>query len=262
MLPEMDTVSLAEFKRKDPAGEGATGPSFANPLLSQTWIWEEGEYVENAPGVPECEEDECDEWRDLLPDAPRDIELISSIGLGRVRVSDINDVDIFIPQKHIDWSSLDNLRTGNREEVGHTLAKHPNRRNPSPEEISSTLNIAFSLAREAEDIVPVDEVDMDELPVNATYSDHDSGVPISLTVIKTPSETQWRERIRWINDWYRLQQAEDDDSQRPPFKPVTARMNSTGEYKIKQLPEYEKVDGGPPKPEQVDPTGGIGGGEL
>jgi hypothetical protein len=260
LVTDEDTMSLLRFNRADPASPAAAGPSFADPHISTTWTWDGDTYVQDHPGVPECDEDECEEWASLLPDRPLDIELISSVAQGKVKTDRLDDVDTLVPPRDINWAILSNLRTGPQERASHTLAKHRHRGGPRPPDVSATLQTAFRLADEEGNIVPIDEIDMADLPVNADYSDPNRQVPISLTIIENSSDAAWLRRLQWINEWFQIQQDDDDETSKPPFKPVVVRMHENGEYRFKELREYERVDGRTPDPEQVDPTGGIRGG--
>jgi hypothetical protein len=155
--------------------------------------------------------------------------------------------------QHIDWSCLSNLVADSREQTNHLLVRNHHRKGRDPAAISAMLETAFELANAEAGIEPVEEVDLDEFPVNADYSDPDRTVPIMLTVIDTPSDSAWRNRLKKINTWFELRQ--DDQTDRPPFKPVVIRMHHNGVYRFNNLREYERVDSGSPHPERVDATG-------
>lgn len=255
VLPD-DAISLVEFKRRNPVTAGPGGPSFSNPYVDQNWTWNQDTYMENSPGVPECESDVCREWRSSLPDSPRDIELISAIGLGRIDLDEITGSDPFIPDQHIVWSALLNLQSKENEQLGHILASHERRYDPQPEEVATKLTKAFELAEQELNICPAEEFQFDKIPVNATYNDRD--VPICLTIVDDSTDKPEQRRAKWIYNWFELQGFE---LQEGGFKPVIVTTDREDGWVLKTITDHEQVDGSVPDPVRVDATGGLLGGD-
>lgn len=254
-LPD-DAISVIEFKRRNPATAGPGGPSFSNPYIDQTWIWTPEGYTDQCEGVPECKTEDCERWRSSLPDSPRDVELISSIAFGRIDIDEITGSDPFVPEQHVVWSAILNLQCEQDERLGHILASHEHRYDPRPGDSATKLINAFDQAERELDICPLEDFQLDAIPVNATYSNRD--VPICLTVVDDSTESADRRRAKWIYNWFDLHGYELGER---GFRPIIVSADMEDGWVLKTITEHERVDGAIPDPERVDAVGGLPGGD-
>lgn len=250
-----DSISNVGYKRADPGGAGSAGPSFSDIHVSETLIWDGSTFIETQPGIPECENAACKQWRGSLPDEPINVELISSIALGGLMVDEIprNREGSFHPMRDLRWPVLSNLRCDDSERLSHILADHPHRSGPAPVDLCSILNDVFELAELQENLRPMQEYGIDEVPANAEYIDEDTDTSVCLTIVDQISEDAYRRRKDWIGKWLEISDR--------PFKSFIAQIDTSSGLTIQPGPDHEHVDRSPTDPRSVDASGSVTGEE-
>ena len=244
-----DAVSRIQFKRPDPGTTGAGAASFSLPRIYQTWTWDSSAntYLEDSPGVPECNGTAYDEWLSKLPDSPLARELMAAIALGKINFDQLPDEKL-MPDTDFDWSALETLTDADgTERLGHVLSLHQRRTDPSPKEEVEWLVDMLDKAAEL-DICMDQEFSLENVPMNAEYEDKD--IKVCLTVLDGWGEHREQKGATQLSNW--IQRRVDRR-----FRPLAVTMDRSSGLVLKTLEGYEDVTQVDQDPEEVSSAGGL-----
>jgi len=107
------------------------------------------------------------------------------------------------------------------------------------------LNEAFETAETTNNIRPMQEYEIERLPLNAESTDEDQSVCV--TVVQRGATAALDRRKDWLADWWGLVD---------PFRSFIVYIDQDEGMMIEKGPKYEQVDGAPSDPRSVDVSGG------
>lgn len=244
-----DVLSRVQFNRPNPGTTGAGAASFSLPRICDTWTWDSatGDYSIETPGVSECDDQVCQKWRSQLPGSPRARELVAAIGLGKIDFEELPSEELD-PESDIRWAAIETLTDiDGVERLGHILATHPRRLDPSPGEEVELLVKAVEKAGEI-DICINDQFELEQVPLNAEYES--KNIDVCLVALSRPGKAQEQKGAKWLNEWV----ARRDDKR---FKPIAIAIDETDGMVLKTLEGHEDVSRIDHDPERVSTTGGL-----
>lgn len=250
-----DVVSRLSVRRRGSESEPARGER-PNPQILDAWTWgdEDERYVGSPDGFDECVCRTCDDCdcntcsdclrptrRDLLPDSPRQAELVSAVVFRQLDVSLIDGIDT---RYDVPLAALQNLRADRNERLGHAFVAHGHRRGRGVTERTQHLKETFKNATDefGSRIEPTDCGPTD-LPINAVSETDGDGLDICLSRLDSPTPGNERE---WIADVVRWNQHQETRR----FKPLVLTV-SPGDVSLKRPDELEDVTNADVNPEDV-----------
>lgn len=242
-----DSVSSFLYNSPHPAGEGPGVSSYADIRIESSQVWGDGHYKESTTRVPECQE-ECSEWREMLPDDPWKQELLSSTSLGKIDTSFLRQEEEppVKPEDLLSWKDFLHLRSDGNERTCHVFASHRHTRDPLPAEKCRVLRAGFERASEEEGIVLNLDFDLTNIPFNGRTQDGDE--PVSLVVVGRPTEEAYRRNRDWLQDWIELLDR--------PIESYMALIQVRDDIEITEGPRYENIASSVGNPRSVGPSGG------
>lgn len=244
-----DIVSRIQFKRENPGSTGAGAASFSLPRVYQTWAWDTSAsmYLENCPGVPECNGTAYDAWLSQIPESPLARELMAAIALGKISFDQLPTEEL-APATDFDWGVLDTLTDSDGAEwLGHVLSSHRRRTDPSPDEEVERLALMIDTAAEL-NIRMNNQFTIEDVPMNAEFEDKD--IRVCLTVLERWGDVSERKGAAQLNNWINLR----TDTK---FKPIVVANDPTSGLVLKTLEGHEDVTQVDHDPEQVTNPGGL-----
>lgn len=224
------------------------------PQILRTWSWDGSTYDEHPEKIDECGCEVCDncncqtcsdckrpERQRLLPDPPRDAELIASITLWRLKIDEVGGLE---DRWAVPLAALENLRANGQEELGHSFAAHGHRRGSGVARNTKRLLQTFDAAsgRYGRSIDPAARCGPLDIPINAKDGG-ENGVDISLSRLDDPTPGRQRERLTDIAELWKSQV---DRS----FKPLVL-MVSPDDTQLRRIDGLEDVTNGNFQPEDV-----------
>ena len=248
-LMQKDIVSQVQFEQLDPGTTGAGTSPFSLPRISGTWGWdsETESYSKDTPGVPECTEEPCNDWKSKVPDSPLSREISTAIALGKIDFEQIQSND-FNPQQDMTWAVLESLTDLQRsEQLGHTLVAHPHRTEPKAHEEAEQLLKALEVAND-HDIQISDEFELADVPMNAEYDD--KPIEVCLVVVREFGDASEKRGEAQVNNWV---QHRDDRR----FRPIVVTPDVNDGIVLKTLEDYEDISRVDQDTEDVTTAGGL-----
>lgn len=242
-----DVISRVQFKRPDPGTTGAGAASFSLPRIYETWAWDSSasSYLEATPGVPECGDQECYEWRSNLPESPLARELMSTIALGKIDFESLPEEGLS-PEEDFTWAGLETLTDKDGvERLGHVLSSHPQRSGREPNEEVEDLLCSLEKAGDL-GIRMNDEFALEDVPMNATYEDRP--IKVCLTVQQGLGATSEQKGAKRLTEWVIRR-----DNKR--FKPIAVIQDAQDGLVLKTLKDHEDISRIDHDPEDVSTTG-------
>ncbi|WP_255170120.1 hypothetical protein [Natrononativus amylolyticus] len=244
-----DVVSRIQFKRPNPGTTGAGAPSFSLPRVYQTWTWDSSAstYLEDCPGVPECNDTTYNSWLSQLPDSHLARELMAAIALGKIDFDRLPKEEL-VPDMAFDWAALETLTDADgAERLGHVLSSHRRRTDPSPSEEMERLVHMLDKAAEL-NICMDDEFSLKDVPMNAEYEDKD--IKVCLTVLDRWGDVSEQKGATRLRNWVKRR----TDMR---FKPLVVTMDRSSGLVLKTLEGHEDVSQMNRDPERVSNPGGL-----
>jgi len=248
LMPK-DVVSRVQFEQLDPGTTGAGTSPFSLPRISETWVWDSDDetYMRNNPGVPECTEDQCNDWNAKLPNSPLSREVSTAIALGEIEFDRLNNED-FDPNQDMTWAVLEPLTDlHGTEQLGHALVTHPQRTDPSANEEAEQLLKAVHIAND-HNIRIDDEFELADVPMNAEYEDRP--IKVCLVVVREYGEASEQRGEAQVSKWVKCRKYER-------FKPIVATPDIGDGIVLKTLEDYEDVSRIGHDTEDVSTSGGL-----
>jgi hypothetical protein len=248
-LMQKDIVSQVRFKQLDPGTTGAGTSPFSLPRISETWVWDSDieTYADETPGVPECTEDPCNDWKSKLPDSPLGREISTAIALGKIDFDQLQS-DNFDPQQHMTWAAVESLTDlHGTEQLGHALVAHPHQADPKADEEAEQLLRALETAND-HDIRIDDEFELAEAPMNAKYETR--AIEVCLVVVREIGDASEKRGEAQVSKWV-------DRREDKRFKPIVVTPDVDDGLVLKTLENYEDVSRVDHDTEDVTTAGGL-----
>jgi hypothetical protein len=246
-----DAVSRLQFERQNPGDTAAGDASFSQPRIMDTWSWDSttDSYTADTPGVPECTDQACDNWRSKLPDSALARELSTAIALRNIDFEELPDAESdFDPASDLTWAAVMPLvdRDGT-ERLGHIFSDHSRRSPSSPvPDVQHLVEVTDWIADHG--LCMDDQFSISDVPMNAKYADK----PVRACLMTTQGVSQEDEKraAEELHNWV---------VQREPtrFKPLVATQSVSDGLVLKTLRNHEDAGRIAHGSEDVSTTGGL-----